>query len=100
MPAHGCEVALILGPVPAAPEGAFFATERAYFQRSPVVGELDCEVVILGLDQGLDGLQIVPALAADPKLVPKDLGLDALRALVANQLGHLLGVLGADAFLG
>src|SRR5215212_4238800 len=100
MPAHRCEVALILGPGAEAPEGAFFTTERAYFQRSAVVRELDGEVVILGLDQGLDGLQIVPALAADPKLVPLDLRLDALGALVPNQLGHLLGVLGADAFLG
>src|SRR5215213_4676920 len=96
----GCEVALILGPVSVAREEAFMGDGSANSGQSPVVGELDGEVVVLGLDQGLDGLKIVPALAADSKLVTLDLRLDALGTLIANQLGHLLGVLSADAFLG
>src|SRR5215204_4357975 len=96
----GCEVALILGPVSVGPEEAFMGDGSANSGQSPVVGELDREVVVLGLDQGLDGLKIVPALAADSKLVTLDLRLDALGTLVANQLGHFLGVLRADAFLG
>jgi hypothetical protein len=52
----------------------------------PVVRELHGEVVLLFLDQRLDGLEIVAALAADPQLVALDLGLDPLRPPVADEL--------------
>src|SRR5918998_2455592 len=67
---------------------------------SAVVGELHREVVVGFLDQRLDRLQVVAALAAHPQLLALDLGLDVLRALVPDQLGDLLGVLGGDPFLG
>src|SRR3954452_20769236 len=65
---------------------------------SAVIRELKREVVVLGLDQGLHRLQVVAALAAHPELVTLDLCLDPLRALVADELGDLLGVLLADPF--
>src|SRR5215469_7409990 len=64
---------------------------------SPVVHELDGEVVILVADQALDRLQVVTALAGDPELVALDLRLDGLRPLVPDQLGDLLRVLLTDA---
>ena len=66
---------------------------------SAVVGELHREVVVLLLDQRLHGLQVVALLGRDAELVALDLRLDALGALVADQLGDLLGVLGGDALL-
>jgi hypothetical protein len=67
--------------------------------RSAVVRELDREVEVLAPDQGLHGLQVVALLRGDAELVALDLGLDALRALVADELGDLLGVLRGDALL-
>ena len=64
-----------------------------------VVGELYGEVEIGCRDQRLDPLKIITTLAANAQFVTLDLGLDILRSLVADQLGDLLRVLLADAFL-
>src|SRR4051812_24654197 len=66
---------------------------------SSVVGELHGEVVVLAAHERLDGLEVVALLARHPQLVALDLGLDTLGALVADQLGDLLGVLGGDPLL-
>src|SRR4051812_9722591 len=66
---------------------------------SAVVGELQRDVEVGAAEQGLHRLQVVTALADDAQLVTLDVGLDVLRALVANQLGDLLGVLLREAFL-
>src|SRR6478609_1604971 len=66
---------------------------------SAVVRELHREVVVLRLHQLLDGLEVVALLRRDPQLLALDLRLDALGALVADELGDLLGVLGGDALL-
>ena len=56
--------------------------------------------VEVGLFQQRDhGLKVVALLRADAHLVTLDLRLDALRTLVADQLGDLLGVLAGDALL-
>src|SRR3954447_11853377 len=67
--------------------------------RSAVVGELHREVVVLAAHERLHGLEVVALLARDPELVALDLRLHALGALVADQLGDLLCVLGGDALL-
>src|SRR5687768_12259505 len=64
---------------------------------SAAVGELDGEVEVGALDEGDDGLEVVALLARDAELVALDLHLDALGAVVTDELGHLLGLLGADA---
>src|SRR5690606_28105454 len=66
-------------------------------QPSAIVDELQRYVEIGLLQHRDDGLQIVALLGAYPDLVALDLRLDALRSLLADQLGDLLGVLGADA---
>ena len=66
---------------------------------SPVVDELQRDVEVGLLQHGDDGLKVVALLGADADLVALDLGLDALGALVADQLGDLLGVLAVDALL-
>src|SRR3712207_9500847 len=66
---------------------------------SPVVVELQGDVEVGPAQQLLDRLQVVPLLAADPELVALDLGLDALGALVPDDLGDLLGRVGLDALL-
>src|SRR5690242_18298466 len=63
----------------------------------PIVDELQRHVQVGVAQQRLHGLQIVTLLAADADLVALDLGLDVLGALVADELGDLLGVLAADA---
>ena len=63
-------------------------TRRRIRGRSAVVGELHREVVVLALDQGLDGLEVVALLAGHAQLVALDLRLDALGALVADQLAR------------
>src|SRR3954462_5128088 len=70
-----------------------------YGYASAVVVELQGDVEIGPAQQLLDGLQVVALLAADPQLVALNLGLDALGALVADQLGDLLGDVGLDALL-
>ena len=67
--------------------------------RSAVVVELQGDVEVRAAQQLLDRLQVVALLAADPELVALDLRLDALRALVADQLGDLLRDVGLDALL-
>src|SRR3954447_903761 len=67
--------------------------------RSAVVGELHREVVVLAAHERLDGLEVVALLAGHPELVALDLSLHALGALVADQLGDLLGILGGDPLL-
>src|SRR4051812_24218960 len=64
---------------------------------SAVVGELQGEVELLALEQGDDGLQVVLLLAGDAQLVALDLRLNALRALIADDLGDLLRVVLRDA---
>ena len=66
---------------------------------SAVVGELHREVVVLRLHQLLHRLEVVALLRRHPQLVALHLRLDALGALVADQLGDLLRVLGGDALL-
>jgi hypothetical protein len=66
---------------------------------SPVVDELQRDLEVGLLQHGDDGLKIVALLGADADLFALDLSLDALGALIANQLGDLLGVLAADALL-
>src|SRR5690606_19659673 len=66
---------------------------------SAVVDELQVDVQIAALEQGDDGLQIVAALGLHAQLVALDLALDALGALVADDLADLLRVLGRDAVL-
>src|SRR5690606_30002803 len=67
--------------------------------RSAVVDELQRDVQVRTLEHRDDGLQVVAALARDADLVARDRGLDALRPLVAHELGDLLGVLARDALL-
>src|SRR3984893_3673377 len=64
---------------------------------SPVVDELQRYVEIGLLQHGDDGLEVVALLGADANLVALDLSLDAFGALVADELGDLLGVLAGDA---
>src|ERR1700730_5257816 len=64
---------------------------------SPVVDELQRYVDIGLLRHGDDGLEVVALLGADANLVALDLSLDAFGALVADELGDLLGVLAGDA---
>src|ERR1700761_9108052 len=66
---------------------------------SAVVDKLQSEVEVLALEQGDDRLQVVLLLGRDPQLVPLDLRLDALGALVPDDLAKLLGVVLGDAFL-
>src|SRR5690606_27518459 len=66
---------------------------------SAVVDELQVDVQIAALEQGDDGLQIVAALGLHAQLVALDLALDALGALVADDLADLLRVLAGDAVL-
>src|SRR5271169_3469177 len=66
---------------------------------SPVVDELEGEVELLALQQRDDGLQIVLLLGRDAQLLALDLGPDALRPLVPDDLRQLLGVVLADALL-
>src|SRR6476659_9056090 len=72
---------------------------RSEKARLAIVRELHREVVVLGLDEGDDLLQVVALLAGHPKLVALHLDLHALRTFVADQLGDLLGLLLADALL-
>src|SRR6476469_9051311 len=67
--------------------------------RSAVVVELERDVEVRSAEQLLHRLQVVALLAADPQLVSLDLRLDALGALVADQLGDLLRGVGLDALL-
>jgi len=67
--------------------------------RLAVVGELYGEVQVGRLDQCLNLLKVVPALAADPQLVALDLGAYVPWTLIADELGDLLRILLADAFL-
>ena len=64
-----------------------------------IVGELYGEVEISALDECLHFLKIIAALAAHPELVALNLRTHAPRPLVPNQLGDLLRVLLANAFL-
>ena len=66
---------------------------------SAVVVELQGDVEVGAAQQLLHRLQVVALLAADPQLVALDLRLHTLGALVADQLGDLLGVVGLDALL-
>src|SRR4051794_37699234 len=63
---------------------------------SAIVGELQGDAEVLGLEQVDHGLQVVLLLAGDPQLVALDLGLYALRALVADLLADRLGLVGLD----
>src|SRR5918998_6719618 len=66
---------------------------------SAVVRELERDVEVGRLEHRDDGLQVVTRLAGHAHLVARDLRLDALGALVADDLGDLLGVLAAQALL-
>src|SRR6185437_8425499 len=66
---------------------------------SAAVGELQGEVEVLALEQAHHRLQVVLALGGDAQLLALHLGLDALGALVPDDLGHLLGVVLGDALL-
>src|ERR1700753_260477 len=66
---------------------------------SAVIDKLQSEVEFLALQQGDDRLQVVLLLGRDPQLLALHLGLDALGALVPDDLAELLGVVLGDAFL-
>src|SRR5699024_1863219 len=70
------------------------ATRRA----SAVVDELQRRVDVGLLQQRDHGLQVVPLLPGDPHLLAVDLGLDALGALITDDLGDLLRLLPGEAF--
>ena len=72
---------------------------RRPLRGSAVVVELQGDVEVGAAQQLLHRLQVVALLAADPQLVALDLRLDALGALVADELGDLLGGVGLDALL-
>src|SRR5690606_29166310 len=72
---------------------------RSRARRSPVVRELQVDVEVLRLQQADDLLQVVAALARHAQLVALDLALDALRALVADDLADLLRVVLIDPVL-
>nr|AHE14878.1 hypothetical protein asmbl_20 [uncultured bacterium] len=81
----------------ATPAGSPCRTGRG--AASAVVVELQGDVEVLAAQQLLHRLQVVALLAADPQLVALDLRLDALGALVADDLRDLLGRVGLDALL-
>src|SRR6202161_1897795 len=62
-----------------------------------IVDELQRDVEVGLLEHRDDLLQVVALFAGDAHLVALYLGFDGLGAVVANQLGDLLGVLAADA---
>src|SRR6476469_3389499 len=66
---------------------------------SALVGERQRDVEVGLAQHPLDGLEVVAGLARDPQLIALDLALDALGALVADQLVDLLRVLLRDALL-
>src|SRR6478672_6487200 len=66
---------------------------------STLVGERECDVEVGFAQHPLDGLEVVAGLARDAQLVTLDLALDALGALVADELVDLLRVLLGDALL-
>src|SRR5699024_8613921 len=66
---------------------------------SAVVGELQVGIHVGALEQRDDGLEVVAALARHAQLVSLDLRLDALGALVADDLRHLLRRLAAQPLL-
>src|SRR6476469_56107 len=66
---------------------------------SALVGERECDVEVGLAQHPLDGLEVVAGLARDAQLVTLDLALDALGALVADELVDLLRVLLGDALL-
>src|SRR5580704_13388241 len=66
---------------------------------SPVVDELQREVELLALQQRDDRLQVVLLLRRDAKFLALDLSPDALRTLVPDDFGDLLGVVLGDALL-
>ena len=63
------------------------------------VHELQRHVEVAALEQRHGGLQVVAALGLHAQLVALDLRLDALRRLVADDLGDLLRVVLGDALL-
>src|SRR3954464_2519186 len=67
--------------------------------RSALVGEVERDVEVGLAQHPLDGLEVVARLARDAQLVALNLALDALGALVADQLVDLLRVLLGDALL-
>src|SRR6202035_510502 len=67
--------------------------------RLAVVGELKGEVELLALQQRDHGLQVVLLLGRDAQLLALDLGPDALRPLVPDDLRQLPGVVLVDALL-
>src|SRR5262252_8195265 len=66
---------------------------------SPVVGELQGEVEVLGLEQADDGLQVVLFLRRHPEFLALDLRAHPAGPLVPDDLGDLLRVLLGDALL-
>src|SRR5690606_40723615 len=75
------------------------SAETAAERASAHVHELQRDIQVLALQQRDDGLQVVAALRLHAQLVALDLRLDRLGALVADDLGDLLGVLTRDALL-
>src|SRR5262249_42240725 len=65
----------------------------------PVVGELQGEVEVLGLEQADDGLQVVLLLGRHPELFALDLRAHPAGPLVPDDLGDRLRVLLGDALL-
>src|SRR6185503_17733234 len=76
---------------------SWVGTDRHHGAGSAIVDELQSDVEVGLLQHRDDGLKVVAFLGGDANLVALDLRLDALRALVADELGDLLGVLAADA---
>src|ERR1700727_1688622 len=64
-----------------------------------VVDELQRDGEVGLLEQRDDGLQVVTLFTGDADFLALNLGLDGLGALVADELGDLLGVFAADALL-
>src|SRR5699024_9452414 len=67
---------------------------------STVIDELERRIDLVGaLEERDDGLQVVAGLRTHPDLVTGDLGLHALRAIVADELCDLLRILAIEALL-
>ena len=67
-----------------------------------VVHELQCDVELLALgalEKRDDGLQVVAGLGGNAKFVTLNLGLDALGALLTDELGDFLRGVLRDALL-
>src|SRR5580765_2731629 len=76
-----------------------FACHSGGPARSALVREVQRDIEVGLTEHPLDGLEVVARLARHTQLVALDLALDALGALVADELVDLLRVLLRDALL-